>query len=64
MSFRVDIVKVHFGWGMQVVEQQQFDTHGLALTFIEELNKGLPAYGLPNVYKMARGPFEQNVDVV
>jgi hypothetical protein len=63
MSFRVDIVNVHIGWGMQVVEQRQFDSHGLALEFIEELNKDLPAYGLPNVYKMARGPFKQSKDV-
>lgn len=63
MTFRVDVVNVHIGWGMQVVEQRQFDNHGLALEFIEELNKDLPAYGLPSVYKMARGPFEQDKDV-
>jgi hypothetical protein len=63
MTFRVDVVKVHIGWDMKVVEQRQFDTHGLALEFIETLNKDLPAYGLPNVYKMARGPFEHSVDV-
>lgn len=63
MTFRVDVVNVHIGWGMKVVEQRQFDTHGHALEFIELLNKDLPAYGLPNVYKMARGPFKQDMDV-
>ena len=57
MSFRVDVVKVSIGWGMQVIEQVEFDNRGMALEFIEELNKDLPAYGLPNKYLMARGPF-------
>lgn len=62
MSFRVDVVGVSIGWGMQVLEHKEFEDKGLALEFIEELNKDLPAYGLPNRYIMARGPFEQTAD--
>ena len=57
MSFRVDVVEVSIGWGMRIKEQQEFPTRGLAIEFIEEFNKDLPAYGLSNKYTMARGPF-------
>ena len=63
MSFRVDVVKVSIGWGMQVIENVEFDNRGLALEFMAEFNKDLPAYGLPNRYIMARGPFFQEPEL-